>query len=406
MSAYEEIEVSYADTPNLDAAGRLRVSEKNTQIDIKQLHDQQPLLIDIVTSNATATHVPADAETTLATTAINGYAIAQTKQRFNYQSGKSQLIEMTVDNFLATDSSHISRVGYFSDSPTAPHNTATDGVFFSSGNGLVAIEIYKSGVQTLGVLQSSWNKDKLDGTGASGITADWTKNQVLIIDFLWLGINRVKFMVKYGSKVIVIHEAVFDNTTSGVYMSSPNQPLRWECRQGGGAVANTFKYICASVSSEGSTNVIGKEGGIDDNGTHLNANSTGQWYYAIGLRLQAAKLDSFIDILNAGLLPDTNDKYLFRILLNPTYNGTVTYTDVTNYAVSYGLGATANTITANGHILASGGGTDTESKDLSINSAIRLGAKIDGTLDEIVVVVKPLSSNLDIHRTLTWRERT
>ena len=42
--------------------------------------------------------------------------------------------------------------------------------------------------------------------------------------------------------------------------------------------------------------------------------------------------------------------------------------------------------------------------NLSLETAIRLGAKIDGTRDVIAVIVKPLTSNLDIHRAMNWRE--
>ena len=39
-----------------------------------------------------------------------------------------------------------------------------------------------------------------------------------------------------------------------------------------------------------------------------------------------------------------------------------------------------------------------------LKNSLLLGAKIDGTPDEIVLCVRPLSANADIQGSLTWRE--
>ena len=101
---------------------------------------------------------------------------------------------------------------------------------------------------------------------------------------------------------------------------------------------------------------------------------------------------------------DSNDNYLYRLVINPTYASTVTYTDVTDYSISYGLGATANTVSAMGHILSVGSGATNSSQNYKLASAIRLGMALDGTLDEIAVIVKPLTNMATIHRGINWRE--
>ena len=95
---------------------------------------------------------------------------------------------------------------------------------------------------------------------------------------------------------------------------------------------------------------------------------------------------------------------MFRILLNPTYNGTVTYNTITNYGVEYGLGTTTNTVSAMGTILKTGSGDQQSTISFDLKSAIRLGASLSGTADEIIIAVKPHSVNLDIHRGVNWRE--
>ena len=92
--------------------------------------------------------------------------------------------------------------------------------------------------------------------------------------------------------------------------------------------------------------------------------------------------------------------------MNPTYSGTVTYNAVTNYSCEYGLGATANTIATFGTILKAGYLEANTAANLNLGTALKLGSNIDGTQDEIVVIVLPHGSNLDVHRAINWRELT
>lgn len=405
--AYLKGDIKAADSPSVDAFGRWRVSQVASQFDLKQLHDALPLLYDTVEiGTGSATHTVAEARTQMTTAAASDAVIMQTFQMANYSSGKSQLIFLTFDTF--EDETNITkRVGYFTNRTSgSPHDTLKDGLWLESSGGNVSINIQQSGTVTESTNQSSWNLDPLDGTGTSGITWDWSKNTILVIDFEWLGVGRVRWGVVYDGMVIYFHESLHTQASAtGVYMSSPNQPIRAEIRQTG-AGSGTFNFICATVGSEGAVNILGKDGGIDDDGTHLNANNTSDWYYAIGLRLNSSKFDTLVDLISGGLLSTTNDNFLYRVLLNPTYAGTVTYNTVTNYSVEYGLGATANTISTNGSILYSGNGAQASAESFNLETAIRLGADIAKTADEIVIAVKPLTVNLDIHRAINWRERT
>jgi len=395
--------VSFGDTSNIDAFGRLRVSQITTLFDAKQLHDKLPLFIDEVLNGATATHSTTNSETSLASALTGEYAVMQTFQRFNYQSGKSQLMFMTFSDFHVQTNIE-KRIGYFSAQITTPWYGTYDGIFLENDGIDVSIRAYRSGTSTHNIPQSSWD-DSLDGTGASGITVDWEKANILALDFEWLGVGRIRWCLVINGAFIPFHYINNANLTDNVYMSSPNQPLRWEMVQTG-AGSGSFNYICASVNSEGSLNQVGKDGGIDDDGTHLDANSTSTWYYAIGLKLKAANLDSIIDVLSLVLKSDTNDDFVYRVVLNPTYAGASTYTAVTNYGVEYKLGVTANTVSASGTILKSGFGDANTTIDADLKSAIRMGAGIKGTVDELVIIVKPHSSNLDIHRAINWRELT
>ncbi len=396
-----------ADTSDVDSFGRDRVSQLTTQIDIKQIHDQQPLLIDIVTSGtATDTYDMTNSSTELATVATSDYAISQTFQRFNYQSGKSQKFTMTFSGFDA-ETNIVKRVGYFSSSTTAPYTASQDGIYLENDGTDVRIKVYKSGTETFNVAQSSWN-DPLDGTGASGVTIDWSLSQIMDVDFGWLGSNRIRLAFVVGGQTIQAHELLTSNVNAEPWCTSPNQPLRWEIRQSG-AGSGSFDYVCATVGTEGSINQIGKV--LSDNaGTNdLQFNSTGTKYAGIGIRLKDDHLDAVIDIVAFNYMAETNDRALWELILNPTVTGTFTYSDVTNSAVQTSIGnqtAGAAPTVSGGTVIDSGYVDQLGRVNGVVNSAIKIGTAIDGTRDEIVLCVTPIQAGLDAFVSMNWKELT
>ena len=406
MSYIEDVFIAGQDSANFDAFQRLRVSEVTTLIDIKQLHNKQPLLIDeILNGTATSIHSTDNAATTLETSAANDYVIRQTFQRANYQSGKSHYILMTFSG-LNTQTNVNKKVGYFSSSTVAPYTADYDGIFLENDGVNLYIRVYKNGTLTHSIVQSSWD-DPMDGTGESGVNLDFSEMQIFAIDFQWLGAGRIRFYFEIAGQLVKAHQVLNANVESQVYMSSPNQPLRWEIRQSG-AGSGRFNQICSSVNSEGATNLIGKVLSANSSNNDLQLTSSGTRYCAMGIRLKTTHFDSVIDILNFDYLAETNDPALWELVLNPTIGaGTFTYTDVTDAAVQISVGnqtaGTSPTATG-GTTLASGYVSGNGSINVGLDSAIKLGAAIDGTRDEIVLVITPITAGLDAYVSYTWRE--
>ena len=71
--------------------------------------------------------------------------------------------------------------------------------------------------------------------------------------------------------------------------------------------------------------------------------------------------------------------------------------------VESATGATANTITG-GTTLACGFTKSSVQITDFIETYLNLGTALDGTVDEMVLAVRPLSSNADIQASLTWVE--
>jgi hypothetical protein len=182
--------ISYSDSPNLDAFARLRTSAPQTIFDSKQIVDKQPLFWDdqlVSGSGGSSTFNNNQASTTLSIAANTACRrVRQTFRWFSYQPGKSQLIVLTGVLGAAT-TGVIKRMGLFEDN---------NGLFLeiNSSGCAVGVRTKVSGVavDTL-VPQASWNKDKLNGTGVSGKTLDFTKTQLFFIDFGWLGVGRIRY---------------------------------------------------------------------------------------------------------------------------------------------------------------------------------------------------------------------
>ena len=245
------------DTTSYDAFGRQRVSEPFTLGDYKHLYAVDPNFLDSVSgTGSTVTFIANQAAARLQTgIGSTAYSIHQTKFYHHYQPGKSQLIFSSF-NFYAPQQNATKRTGYFDD---------RDGIFLeqvglSTSDGINAgigtynwvIRTFTSGIATeTRIPRSQWNKDKCDGTGASGFNADFTKTQLAFIDFQWLGVGRVRCGFAHDGKLITAHEFLHSNNNPKVYISNPNLPVRCEIRNTAVGVGASFDQICSTVASEG-----------------------------------------------------------------------------------------------------------------------------------------------------------
>ncbi len=123
MSHLKDVNIKARDSASLDASGRWRVSNPQTIFDSKLLGaDDAPLFWDealesgagITATTPTAGKPYIDL---VSTDGIAGVFTRQTFRRFNYQPGKSQLIELTGVLELASGvtTGCERRIGYFGD---------------------------------------------------------------------------------------------------------------------------------------------------------------------------------------------------------------------------------------------------------------------------------------------------
>ena len=404
--------IKFGDSPSIDAFARARVSNPETIFDSKQIHDKQPLFWDeALTLNGTAPWTQAAASTMMTVTTTADAVARQTFRRFNYQPGKSQLILMTFVLDESGGGTGITReVGMYD---------ANNGIFLQDSAGTINL-VKRNATSDTTVAQASWNIDVFDGTGTSGKTLDWTKSQIMLIDMEWLGVGRVRIGFVIDGIPYYAHQFVHANTTSGVYMSTPNLPLRYYIENAAGAgVQSTLEHICCSVMSEGGTQDVGATRVATSGSVFVNANTANTTYAIVGIRLDTDHLDGVAKIIGVSLLEAaaTSVDYEWKLIYDPTVANTANFstawTDVATgssfieYAVGDNSNPSTNTVTG-GTVIASGfvaaGGSKTSSNSDEVDTTLLLGSTIAGVSKQIWLCVTPKGTNADVYGSISWKE--
>jgi hypothetical protein len=385
--------VKYSDSPNLDAFGRLRTAAVQNLLDIKHVYDKNPLQVNELTAGtATSVFNQEYARVRMSTSANNDLVIRQTKTHPIYQPGKSQLFEGSFSNFQI-ETNIIKRVGCFVSTTASTYNSVFDG-FFLESNGVtndISFQLWRSGTTIYSASTTSWDSTEFDPTNLN-----WSNTNLMTVDYQWLGVGRMRFGMSLSGQTIYFTEHNCANNEPYVYMSSPNQPIRYEIRQVGVGSGN-FDMICSQVSTEGALNgLYSTVGAIND--TVATLDTSGTKYPYIGYRLKQTYKGVTSQFSSLSILNTSNDNYTLTIEFNPTLSVTPSWTDIPNSPFQYSVynGTVTATITSPGHIMSSligEAGTSALTTIKVDDNQIRVGSNINGTLDEMWVCIKPLGAN-------------
>ena len=384
--------ISYSDGPNLDAFGRLRTAAVQNLIDIKHVYDKNPLQISEVTAGtATSIFNQEYARVRMSTSANNDLVVRQSKTHPIYQPGKSQLFQASFSNFQL-ETNVIKRVGGFTSTTASTYNSVFDGYFLESNGvtNVISFQIWRSGTTVYSAATTVWDDNGFDPTGIN-----WSNTNLMSVDYQWLGVGRLRFGLDIAGQLFYFTEHNCANNEPNVYMSSPNQPIRYEIRQIG-AGSGYFDMICSQVSSEGALNGLYSTIGIQ-NSTTTDLGTSGTKYPYIGYRLKQSYKSVTSQYSSLSILNTSNDNYLVTIEYNPTLSVTPSWTDIPNSPFQYSVynGTVTATITSPGHIMTSLIGESGTSALTTIkvdDNQIRVGSNVNGTLDEMWVCITPLSN--------------
>ncbi|MCK5617726.1 hypothetical protein KAR91_88495 [Candidatus Pacearchaeota archaeon] len=257
------------------------------------------------------------------------HAIRQTHKYHAYVPGKSQLIVMT--GVMGASKANVTqRMGIFDD---------LNGIFLqqtSTGISIVKRSNTSGSPVDTAIDQADWNVDRFNGTqtgnNPSRINLDLSKAQILVIDYQWLGVGRVRVGFDMDGEIFYAHEFLHANIETVVYMRTPTLPIRYEIRNTGvPASATTLKEICASVASEGGYRLPGLEFTKSTDITPKTVTTTLVPVFAIRLKANfpaGQPNRKTARFLNAGFMVATNDAHLELLHVHEPVDVTATWTDI------------------------------------------------------------------------------
>ena len=389
-----------------DAFGRLRVSQPFTLFDNSFRYAGAELRWNNKrTGTTTVAQNTNQALMDLTIGTANGdEIIRETDRVFGYQPGKSLLI-MNTGTFAAAKTNLRQRIGYFG---------KFNGIYVEQDgfDKYVVKRSYVTGViENTRVPQSQWNVDKLDGTGASGITLDLSKSQIFWVDIEWLGVGSVRSGFVINGQYIVCHIFHHANDIAGTYMTTATLPIRYEITNTGvTGSSSTLKQICSVVISEGGYEQIGVTRGASNPITGKNlTNSIDN--PMVSIRLRAAHTDAIVIprlLTQYGL---QNTGFVYKIIRAGTLTNPQWALTDSGSAVQYDLSATAITggITVYQGVFS--GQETVDPMDLShhFNHGLQLTRKIienDSAGEVLTISITPTTNNDDATVALTWQEIT
>jgi len=383
------------DSASNDAFSRQRVSNPHILYSAVLNHNDKPLEFTEKLVGGTRVYTKAEAKVRLTgTTTINDRASRQTKEYFRYIAGQSAL-RMITTVFGTGSSGCAQRVGNFDD----------DNGFFFEQNGTNHYFTIRS--KTTGTVvenaieQASWNIDKFDGTGESGITLDFTKNMIVIFDFQYLGVGRVRMGFDIGGVIIYAHEFTHANITSGVYMSNPDLPMRWEVfNKTAPAAACWIDAICCSVIVEGDQSHADFARAAGRGISKVNITTTLKPICSV--RLKSAYNRAQIIPKEYQVLLDGGKNFEIQVIVNGTLTGATWNSVGTNSITELDLASTA--ITGGEVIEIFYISKETRGTSDSQDTLMKILSDFDGVADTLTLAGRTTVGNEDVFGNIHFLE--
>lgn len=402
---------STANDSTRDAFGKLRITFPTTLLDNKfpsgagTTEYKSNNMMDCYKSTGLTSFTYGNSKVILTATGT-GTATSQSRKYCVYQPGKSILILLSG---VITNSSNtancITRLGYFDDN---------NGLFFQYTNNTMSVVLRNTGSDTT-INQTSWNIDKMDGTGISSISLDFTKSQLYVIDFEWLSVGRIRFGFYLFGKINYCHQITNLNSLTAPYMLSPNLPSRYQILSTSGATG-TLIQICTTVISEGGYTPIGRSFSAGTNpNTSISVPTTETPILAI-TGISTYNHENILPTSFTIMDTDNNNGYLYRLrlYLSPTgadspLNGATVVNVDNNSVVAYsisGLTIPAGSIIVDQGYFYGRGIVSFNSLSDVFTNIIQITSNIDNVCDVLLLTAEKTGTtgSGNVFASISWQE--
>lgn len=136
--------------------------------------------------------------------------------------------------------------------------TETNGLFFGYNGTAFGILHRNNGVDTW-IPSTTWNIDKMDGTGPSKQTINLTVGNVYRINFQWLGFGAINFFIEESStgRFLPVHRISYANLNSVPSLYDPSFHMLIQSSNTTNATNLSVKTACFAAMLEGYRKTLG-----------------------------------------------------------------------------------------------------------------------------------------------------
>jgi len=341
------------------------------------------------------------------TTSSTSSIIRQTQRVMLYTPGRPAQLNQQI-KFAVPTNNMTQRVGLFD---------SNNGFFFETVGTTINCVIRSNttgSVVDTRVAQANWTGDKLNGTGPSGITLDFTKQQLLHMDYEWYGVGSVQFGFIMNDQIVNFHTFYAANLLPSVWCATPFLPVRLELFNTGPAAVSTLRQGSNSILIDGQTN--SNRGTSNSFYSPIGGSAVAQSVFipVLGIRLKSSALNAVCRpfameaggyiTTGGGDTGATSGAIAYQVIKNPTLTG-ASWTDHPN-TTSFMQTDTAATAYTGGTIVASGFMLSGSQRiDFGDDIHFQLGRQSMGTVsDTFVVVIAGVGGARTAYTSLQWTE--
>lgn len=248
--------------------------------------------------------------------------------------------------------------------------TTANGTFSETVAGTAATETF--------VPQSSWNGDKLDGSGDSGYNADWTKGNVFQIGIQYLGFGAITFAVEIvnagtnNARWVTVHTLKFPNNRITTSFGNPSYPFT-AVVYSAGSTTNIGVFIGSFAGFiEGVKRLHGNRFTYGNNISTASNTNIQAIFSIMNKRVFSNRTNqSVVNILGGGIAYKHTQPGTFYIIKNGSLGGNVNFADYSTFSCSqFDTSATTVSITDNSQIIYSLPFGETGQAIFDLNSVI------------------------------------
>ena len=251
---------------------------------------------------------------------INSSSLIETVRRAKYRAGEGLLARFTAQ-FTAGAANSTQLAGM--------RNAAIDGWFIGYNGTSFGIMYRRNSVDTW-IAQASFNKDKLDGTGSSGITIDPTKINIFQLSVGYLGARGCTFSIMHPTTGawILFHDHILTGTTTDQTQSiNPTMTFGIQATNTSNNTNIVVKNGSVGVFIIGARERIGSTYGVNNNKS-VATTDTNIVTIRNNTTINSVTNQSQIRIRSLSVATAAGVPVVFKLIKNTTLGGVPAYTDV------------------------------------------------------------------------------